>query len=153
MMRITIAAVGKAKAGAEVDLLNHYIARLKWPVTLHEIDSKASLPAAKRREYEAQGLLAKCAGAHRLIALDERGRSLSSADFARQIANWQTHGHSHLAFIIGGADGLSDGLRQRADWLLALGPMTWPHMLVRALLAEQLYRAHSVLSGHPYHRA
>jgi 23S rRNA (pseudouridine1915-N3)-methyltransferase len=153
MMRVTLAAVGKLKAGTEQDLLRQYLTRLPWPVTIHEVEAKASLPVDKRREAEAELLLAKCSGAHKLIALDERGKSFTSEQFATQIANWQQQGHSHLAFVIGGADGFAESFRKRADLLLAFGTMTWPHMLMRALLAEQLYRTHTILTGHPYHRA
>src|SRR5690606_18149242 len=87
-----------------------------------------------------------------IVALDERGRALDSAGFAAQLARWRDAGRD-LAFLIGGADGLDDEVRAKAGFLLSLGPMTWPHQLARVLLAEQLWRAYSILSGHPYHRA
>ena len=92
------------------------------------------------------------AGALRL-ALDERGRMMSSPDFAQALARWRDGGRSDLAILIGGADGLDPALRDRSDALLSFGPMVWPHLLVRVMIAEQLYRASSILAGAPYHRA
>jgi 23S rRNA (pseudouridine1915-N3)-methyltransferase len=87
-----------------------------------------------------------------MVALDEHGQSLDTAGFARQLARWREAGESEIAFLIGGADGLDQDLLRGSDLRLALGPMTWPHMLVRGLLAEQLYRAQQIAAGHPYHR-
>jgi 23S rRNA (pseudouridine1915-N3)-methyltransferase len=87
------------------------------------------------------------------VALDERGKALPSEAFAAKIGDWRDRGAGDLAFLIGGADGHGDAVRARADFLLAFGPMTWPHMLVRGMLAEQLYRAQQILAGHPYHRS
>jgi 23S rRNA (pseudouridine1915-N3)-methyltransferase len=97
-------------------------------------------------------LLARVPDRAVVIALDERGTALTSAAFAQKITKWRDSGASGLAFLIGGADGHPDSLRQRADFLLSLGPMTWPHLLVRGMLLEQLYRAQQILAGHPYHR-
>lgn len=152
-MRITIAAVGKMKASPEQALLRQYLKRIPWSVTLHEVDAKASLPVPQRREAEAQLLLAKCIDAHKIIALDERGKNLASETLAQQIGDWQSQGCSHLALIIGGQDGLDESVRQKAALTLSFGTLTWPHMLVRAMLGEQLYRVHTILSGHPYHRS
>ncbi|MBY0429841.1 MAG: 23S rRNA (pseudouridine(1915)-N(3))-methyltransferase RlmH, partial [Rhodospirillales bacterium] len=87
-----------------------------------------------------------------LVVLDERGCQFSSPVFARKLGEWRDSGIAELAFVIGGADGHGEAVRKRADLLLSLGTMTWPHMLARAMLAEQLFRAHAILSGHPYHR-
>ena len=87
-----------------------------------------------------------------VIALDERGKNLTSADLARKLGQWRDEGRADVAFLIGGADGHGPGVKERADLVLSLGAMTWPHMLVRALLAEQLFRAQCILEGHPYHR-
>ncbi|MBB6254707.1 rRNA large subunit m3Psi methyltransferase RlmH [Nitrospirillum iridis] len=86
------------------------------------------------------------------MALDERGKALPSEAFARQVGAWRDGGVADLAFVIGGADGLAEEVRRRASLLIAFGPMTWPHMMVRGMLAEQLYRAQQILAGHPYHR-
>jgi 23S rRNA (pseudouridine1915-N3)-methyltransferase len=146
-MKLLIAAIGKAKPSPELSLFQEYVKRMAWKVTLKELDVR---PASK--EKEAEKLLAACEGYARLVALDETGRQFTSPQFARQLGEWQQAGHSSLAFVIGGADGLHESVRARAQLVWALGSLTWPHMLVRALLAEQLYRAQSILSGHPYHR-
>ena len=88
-----------------------------------------------------------------IVAMDERGRTLTSPQFAEQIARWRDSGRQDVAFLIGGADGLAPDLRARADASISLGAMVWPHMLVRVMLAEQLYRAATILAGSPYHRA
>lgn len=152
-MRITLAAVGKMKDSPERVLLDKYIRQLPWTFSIKEIDIKKSLDTEQRKIAEGEKLIEICADAHRLIALDERGENLSSETLASHIANWQQHGHSHLAFIIGGQDGLSEQLRHKCHLLLSFGKLTWPHMLVRAMLSEQLYRVHTILTGHPYHRS
>ena len=151
--RITIAAVGRAKAGPLRDLYQLYADRLTWPLALKEVEERRRLPAKQLMEREAELLLAALPKTARCFALDSRGRQLSSEAFARLIANSCDSGHSEIAFVIGGAEGLSKSVLNQADKILSLGPMTWPHLLARALLAEQLYRAQSILSGHPYHRA
>ena len=154
-MRIAIAAVGKWKAGPERALFEEYKKRLKWTLTLTEGEERRPLPAPQLKAREAELLLDALPGkspAPLLIALDERGKTFSSEALAKQIAAWQQRGDGSAAFIIGGADGLDDAIRKRADLLLSLGAMTWPHLLVRVMLIEQLYRAQQILAGHPYHR-
>ena len=152
-MNIVIAAVGKSRGGPEQALTESYLARLPWRVTFKEIEIKKELAADVRRAREGEALLAHVPEGARVVALDERGKAEDSAGFARRIGRWRDDGVRAVAFIIGGADGLDDAVRKRADLVLSFGVMTWPHMLVRALLAEQLYRAHTILTGHPYHRA
>ncbi len=147
-MPIVIVAVGRAKAGPERSLYEHYAARLTPTPLLREVEVKKPLPLERRRDEEAALLLAHVPTGARLIVLDERGHSLGSEDFARTIADWAS-----LACLIGGADGHAEAVRGKADLVLSLGRLTWPHMLVRGLLAEQLYRARCILDGHPYHRA
>ena len=107
----------------------------------------------KRREAELlRAALAKRPGKPLVVALDERGRCLDTTAFARQLGGWRDSGVAELAFLIGGADGLDPDLVRASDLQLALGPMTWPHLLVRGLIAEQLYRAQQIMTGHPYHR-
>ena len=152
-MRITLAAVGRAKAGPTRDLYALYVKRLSWPVTLKEVDERRALAPAALKASEGERLLAAMPKGARLIALDEAGRSLTSAAFAELLGRWRDDGMQDLAIAIGGAEGLAAAVRERADLLLAFGSMTWPHLLVRALAVEQLYRAQTILSGHPYHRA
>lgn len=152
-MRLWLAAVGRAKPGPEQDLYTQYIRRLSPPPTLREVEEKRPLPAAARKAREAELLLAAIPAQAVVVALDERGRSLGSEEFAARLGRWRDDGTADLAFLIGGADGHGDAVRSRADLLLCLGAMTWPHMLVRALVAEQVWRAQAILSGHPYHRA
>jgi 23S rRNA (pseudouridine1915-N3)-methyltransferase len=152
-MHILIAAIGKARAGSHTtQLFDEYKKRLSWTVTLKELEEKKPLPDSRRIEREAQLLTQACEGVDRIIALDERGKDLSSAQLAKQIGDWQMEGFRKLAFIIGGQDGLSPNLRAKAHLTLSLGRLTWPHMLVRPLIAEQLYRAYTILTNHPYHR-
>lgn len=151
-MRITLAAVGKAKPGATRDLYDHYAARLRASLTLKEVEERRPLKAQALKEQEGKLLLAAVPRGARIIALDEGGRDVNSRDFATLLGRWRDEGIQETAFLIGGADGLSQAARQAADVTLCLGRMTWPHMLVRGLLAEQLFRAESILAGHPYHR-
>jgi 23S rRNA (pseudouridine1915-N3)-methyltransferase len=151
-MRATIVAVGRLKAGPLRELFDNFQRRLSFPLTVKEVEEKRPLPAAELKRREAELLLGALAPSAKVIALDERGKALTSADFASHLAGWANSGHNEIAFVIGGADGLHDEVRQRADLVLALGAMTWPHLLTRVLLAEQLFRAQSIWSGHPYHR-
>lgn len=152
-MRILIAALGKMKPSPEQELLNKYLRQTPWQISLKELDVKKALPTEARIEAEAALLRQACEGFAIRIALDERGKALSSEAFAGKIAEWQQQGHSQLAFMIGGQDGLADSVRREASLILSFGALTWPHMLARAMLAEQIYRAHTILSGHPYHRS
>ena len=152
-MNILIAAIGRARAGAEQELFASYAARLPWRVDVKEIEIKKDLTTDVRRAREGEALLAAVPAGARVVALDERGKNEGSAAFAARLGRWRDDGLRSVAFLIGGADGLDETVRKRADLLMSLGAMTWPHLLVRGLLAEQLYRAHCILTGHPYHRA
>ncbi len=152
-MRITLAAVGRLKAGPAHDLYQLYAARLSWRLSLKEIDERRALAPEALKASEGARLLAAVPKGARLIALDEAGRNLTSAAFAELLGRWRDEGVQDLAIAIGGAEGLAEAVRGRADLVLALGAMTWPHLLVRGLVVEQLYRAQTILSGHPYHRA
>jgi 23S rRNA (pseudouridine1915-N3)-methyltransferase len=159
-MRIIVAAVGQARASAEQTLCDLHreratalggklgFTRLDFAI----VDTSRAGDTPTRLEEEAKKLTGRIpAGAHR-IALDEAGRTLSSEAFAKHLAQIRDRGARDLAFLIGGPDGLAPVLREGADERLAFGPQTWPHLLVRAMLAEQIYRAFAILSGHPYHR-
>ena len=145
-MRFRQIAVGRAKPGPEYDLFEQYRRRLTTPLTLVEIDDRKG-PADVLARTEAA-----LAGCDYRIALDETGEALGSRALSDRLARWRNQGHGDIALLIGGADGHAPSIRASANWLWAFGPATWPHMLVRAMVAEQLYRAETILAGHPYHR-
>ncbi len=150
--RCHILAMGKWKKGSEKDLFDTYCARMRPAPVLKELDVRKKLSGPELKQAEAELLLNAIPNGAVVVALDERGKTISSRDFAGRIGQWQDRGVGDIAFIIGGADGLDETVRQRADLLISFGSMTWPHMLVRPMLAEQLFRADAILSGHPYHR-
>lgn len=150
-MRIHVIAVGRARGGPTATLFDEYAGRVPWPVTLHEVEAKAAAMPERTAREEAL-LSARIPARATIVAMDPRGRVLSSEGFAERIGRWRDEGVGDLAFLIGGADGLGESLRARAHLMLSFGPMIWPHLLARAMLAEQLFRAHTILTGHPYHR-
>lgn len=155
-MRISICAVGRLRAGPEKTLLDDYLTRFDrtgralglGPARVIEVEDKKntgmSAEAALLRKALPKGAV--------ICTLDERGRVISSPDFAGKLGGWRDAGRQDLALIIGGADGIDPDLRAEADFSISFGSMVWPHMLVRVMLAEQLYRAATILSGGPYHR-
>jgi 23S rRNA (pseudouridine1915-N3)-methyltransferase len=155
-MRVTLIAVGRLRAGPEADLVDDYLQRFEragrgqglGPVRVIEVEDKRGGGQAA----EAALIEAALPRGGRFVALDERGRTMTSQDFAESLTGWAESGVRDLAFVIGGADGLTPGLRARAVRVLSFGPMIWPHMLARVMLAEQLYRAATILAGSPYHR-
>jgi len=156
-LRFTIAAVGRSGSGrgkgAEArSLFEAYAGRLASSLVLKYCEEKRKLSPAERKRREAELLLKLVPKGALVVALDEKGKAFASADFARLLGTWRGRGERHICFLVGGADGLDDSVLKGAGLVLSLGPMTWPHLLVPALLAEQLYRAESILAGHPYHR-
>jgi 23S rRNA (pseudouridine1915-N3)-methyltransferase len=151
-MRISIAAIGKSGQSPEHDLVHRYFNRLPHKGTLIERDSSKTSGRAGKRD-EGKRLLAALPEQCKLVVLDETGVNLSSVKWAEQISNWRDDGIRDAVFAIGGADGHSEDVLAAADKTLAFGVQTWPHMLVRAMLAEQLYRAEMILARHPYHHA
>jgi 23S rRNA (pseudouridine1915-N3)-methyltransferase len=148
---LSLIAVGRLKPGPERTLYEHYAARLRPPPTVTEIpEGKGSAAEIRRREGAA--LLAALPAGAIAIAMDLGGESPGSEGFAALLERWSATGKP-IAFLIGGAEGLDAAVQARADHRLALGPMTWPHFLVRGMLAEQLYRAQAIRQNHPYHRA
>ena len=157
-MKLGLVAVGRMKAGPLPTLFQDYARRLAWPLTAIEVEERRPLPAAELKEREGALILDAFEQSFRkawspaLVALDGRGSALDSRAFAERLARWRDGGADPV-FVIGGADGLGPAVLERADMKLSLGPMTWPHQLVRVMLVEQLFRAQSILSGHPYHRS
>ncbi len=145
-----LVAVGRLRAGAEAELFERYRCRLTPTLEVREIVEAKGTPAEIRRR-ESQGILAALAPGAFLVALDLGGVACDSETLSRRLAEWRQSGR--LSFAIGGAEGLDGAVLQRADRVLSLGPLTWPHLLARAMLAEQLFRAQSIEAGHPYHRA
>lgn len=156
-MRITLIAVGRAKSGPAKELFELYKARLKgnrlnWSLALKEVEEKRQLPPEQLKQREGELLLDALPKGARVVILDEKGKDLGSQKFAELLGNWADSGEQDVAFLIGGADGLSAQVKAAAHQSICFGRMTWPHMLVRGLFAEQVYRASCILSGHPYHR-
>jgi 23S rRNA (pseudouridine1915-N3)-methyltransferase len=138
-MKLHILAIGKIGNSPESELVTRYLGRIAWPTTMTELsDSKPVYPTASSNS--------------RTVVMDERGKDLTSEEFAAQLERWRDDSVREVRFVIGGADGHLDQTRASADLLLSFGRATWPHMLARAMLAEQLFRAVSILSNHPYHR-
>ncbi len=155
-MRLQIVAVGRLRSGPESELIDDYRRRAERTGRPLGISSVSVIEIDERKGGSKSGeaaLLEKALpkGAT-VVALDERGKLLTSPDFAARIAGWRDTGSQDLAFLIGGADGLDQGLVARADFKLSFGKMVWPHMLARVMLSEQVYRAVSILAGAPYHR-
>jgi len=156
-MRIRLSVVGRLRGSPERELITDYLTRFDktgralglGPAEIIEVEDK-----------KGGGMMAEAALLERTIqkgallcTLDERGKQLNSPEFAKLLANWRDQGRQDVCFVIGGADGIDPGLRARADASVSFGRMVWPHMLVRVMLAEQLYRAATILAGKPYHRA
>jgi len=152
-MRLTIASVGRFRGGPLQALYSEYAGRASWPLTLKEVEEKKALKGDQLKAKEAGLLMKAIPNGARIIALHERGHELSSVEFSNLLTGFADEGVQDVAFLIGGADGHSKTTLDRADRLLSLGKMTWPHLMVRGLLAEQIYRAASIKNNHPYHRA
>lgn len=151
-MQHLIIAVGRWKSGPEKALYEHYRARIQPALELREVEEKKRLQGSELKRREGELLLAAIPDGAQVIALDGSGKTLASRDIAKAIGRWRDDGIRQTALLIGGADGHDAAVLKRADLKLSLGPQTWPHLMVRAMLAEQLYRAQSILAGHPYHR-
>jgi len=133
-----VIARGKIGRSPEAELVERYLKRLAWPTKLTELSERAALPPASSGSIT--------------VLLDEKGEALSSMELAKKLEQWRDRGTREARFVIGAADGHSAEERGSADLLISFGPATWPHLLVRAMLAEQLFRATSILANHPYHR-
>ncbi len=156
-MRVHLCAVGRLRPGPERTLIDDYIIRFDrtgralglGPLSVHEVEDKRGGGMAAEADLLARAVPAGAL----LVCMDERGRVMSSPEFAQALAQWRDAGRQDVAFVIGGANGIDAGLRARADTAISFGAMVWPHLLVRVMLTEQLYRAATILGGGPYHRA
>jgi 23S rRNA (pseudouridine1915-N3)-methyltransferase len=148
--RITISAIHKvSKSIPESLIIDEYIKRIPWGVAIKQLDSKLKLPAKQQQEYEGELLLKSIPSGSFIIAMDERGSKFTSQEFSSYI---QKKISQPISFIIGGAHGLSEEVRDKSDFLLSLSDMTMPHLLARAMLVEQIYRAYTISQNHPYHK-
>jgi 23S rRNA (pseudouridine1915-N3)-methyltransferase len=138
-MLLHIIARGKLGRSSEAEMVDRYLKRISWPTRHTELPDRG-------------GTVPEAASNAVTIVLDERGKAMSSMDFARKLEGWRDTGRREARFLIGAADGHEEAERAGADLLLSFGPATWPHLMVRAMLAEQLFRATSILANHPYHR-
>ncbi len=152
-MDIIIACIGHMKPSPELDLLSKYIKQTRWNVVVREFEDKKPGSVEERKKREGALLLSAVPAAAKIVVMDERGKLLSSEKFSKRLGDWQDESVPAVVFLIGGADGHSEEIRKKANLVLAFGEMTWPHMLARVMLAEQIYRAKTILDGHPYHRA
>ena len=151
MFKIEIIAVSRAKNGPHSDILNDYAKRIQWPLKIHEVESKIKNPSQMQQD-ECEKICKLLTSDSVKIIMDERGKTLTSRNFASVIDDYRVNHQGTIQFVIGGADGLTDTIRQQAHRKISFGQQTWPHMLARIMLLEQIYRAQQILSGHPYHR-
>ncbi|MDD3371381.1 MAG: 23S rRNA (pseudouridine(1915)-N(3))-methyltransferase RlmH [Alphaproteobacteria bacterium] len=150
-MKISVLAIGKAR-GVDAEWGAEYLKRLGPSVSVREFAASKALPPAETQKAEAALLLKAIPPKSFVVLLDERGKDMQSRELAAKMAQWQEGASGDLVFLIGGADGVTDEIRAKANFVLGFGKLTWPHKLVRVMLLEQIYRARQILAGHPYHR-
>ncbi|MEH6951588.1 23S rRNA (pseudouridine(1915)-N(3))-methyltransferase RlmH [Nitrobacter sp. NHB1] len=159
-MRLVVIAIGRLKQGPERELADRYRGRLDdigrklgfRGLDVHEIPESRARDAGQRIREEAAAIFALVPEGAALVALDEKGKNIDSAAFADHLGRWRDESVASTVFVVGGADGLSPELRRKARLSVAFGAATWPHQIVRVMLLEQIYRAATILAGHPYHR-
>jgi|TARA_Y100000814_G_scaffold248419_1_gene194382 23S rRNA (pseudouridine1915-N3)-methyltransferase len=151
-MNIIIIAVGRIRSGPEKTLIENYSRRIKWPIEFREVEEKKKLKGLELKKRQGDLLLNQCPPESKIIVLDQCGKNLPSTELANVFKNWQGNRVKEVCMLIGGADGVDQDLRKKADLLLSFGQLTWPHMLARVMLTEQIYRSQQIINGHPYHR-
>ncbi len=152
-MQLVISAIGRLKKGTPEDvLITSYLQKTRWSVAVKEFEEKKALSGVALKEAESHLLLNSVPNGSKIVVLDETGKTPSSREFATLLQGWIDSGVPAVSFLIGGASGHADFLRQQADYKLSFGRMTLPHMLARVVLAEQIYRAKTIIDGHPYHK-
>ena len=152
-MHLWIIAIGKMKKNSEEDLLiRRYVKRCQWPINIIELEEKKKLPVEELKKAEGRLLLSSVPKGAKIIVLDEHGEHLNSEQFSDKLIKWSDSGIQNIALLIGGANGHSSEVKEKANLVLSFGRMTLPHMLIRAVLTEQLYRAYTITAHLPYHR-
>ncbi len=151
MFKVDVIVVGKVKKGSWYDLIQDYVSRIKWPLNLIEVESKYT-DAKAQQAHEQRLILEKLDEKSFIIVLDERGDGLRSLDFSQTLQKIQGTGVDKITFLVGGAEGFTDDIRNKANMMISFGQQTWPHVMVRVMLLEQIYRAQQIIAGHPYHR-
>ena len=152
-MNFLAVSIGRARYGCEVDLFNDYSKRIRQSFRLIEVENKKGTSGVELKSRESELLISRIPDNGFTVALDRRGVQLSSNQLAAKIQGWQNQRIKTLVFLIGGANGFNETVWNRSNFVLSLGPQTWPHLLVRVLIAEQIYRTQCILSGHPYHKS
>lgn len=151
-MKIHILAIGRCTNTPEAEIVKRYIERTPWDITIKELEERRPIKGEERKKSEAGMLLAAIPKKSFIIILDERGKSQTSNELAKTITNAKDNGFENVCFIIGGADGLSADILAKAQLKISFGKMVWPHMMVRAMLTEQIYRSWAIINRHPYHK-
>ena len=151
-MKITIAAVGKMRSRPEKLLWDNYLRRISWPLTLYEVEERKPLNTKQLIVKEGELLLKAVLPGALIVAVDKSGKTFSSPSLARLFQEWISDNRKYITFIIGGAEGLHNTILKQADLILSMGTLTWPHLLARCMLLEQIYRSQCILTNHPYHR-
>ena len=151
-MNITIAAVGKMKSRPEKLLWENYLRRINWPLTLHEVEERTPLNTKQLIVREAELLLKSVVPGTFIVAVDKSGKNFSSPSLARFFQECISDNRKYITFIIGGAEGRNNTILDQANLIMSMGKLTWPHLLARCMLLEQIYRSQCILTNHPYHR-
>ena len=151
-MNIIIIAIGKIRSGPEKTLIEDYSRRIKWPIEFREVEEKKKLKGLELKKRQGNLLLKQCPPGSKILVLDQCGKNFPSTELANIFRNWQSNRVKQVCILIGGADGVDQEVKKQADLLLSFGELTWPHLLARVMLTEQIYRSRQIINGHPYHR-
>tara|TARA_R110001592_G_scaffold16881_8_gene71549 strand:+ start:18790 stop:19248 length:459 start_codon:yes stop_codon:yes gene_type:complete len=151
VLKIDVICIAHIKNNAFADLIAMYEKRINWPLNIIDLESKHTNPQ-KCQNDEADKIMKHINNQSVVIALDEKGKTYSSIALSKKLEQFAHDGQNHIQFIIGGADGLTQVVRQKCDLIMSFGQQTWPHALARVMLLEQIYRSQQILAGHPYHR-
>ena len=151
-MNIIIIAVGRIRSGPEKTLIENYSRRIKWPIEFREVEEKKKLKGLELKKRQGDLLLNQCPPESKIIVLDQCGKNLPSTKLASIFKNWQSNRVKEVCILIGGADGVDENISENVDLTISLSKMTFPHMLARIVLVEQIYRSETIINNHPYHK-